>query len=107
MTGTGGFTIDLLCESCNTTGWDTIPKAEATWENRWDCPSCGTEKSVKRIMSAPRIMKASYPDGVKRSGFAELKEAAALEEEAMNSEDYEKRQGIKKEIRKMGIQTTI
>lgn len=75
------ISIDLYCPACNLKTWDTLPKAEATYENRWDCPSCGTSQSVKRIPSAPMVAKASYPDGYKRKGFQDLKEANYLRTE--------------------------
>ncbi len=75
------ISIDLYCPACNLKTWDTLPKVEATYDNRWDCPSCGASQSVKRIPSAPMVMKASYPSGTKRSGFQELKEANNLRAE--------------------------
>lgn len=75
------LSIDLYCPECNLKTWDTLPKAEASYEARWDCPSCGAGKSVKRIPSAPMVAKASYPDGYKRKGFAELLEASNLQSE--------------------------
>ena len=75
------ISIDLYCPACNLKTWDTLPKAEATYENRWDCPSCGASQSVKRIPSAPMVAKASYPDGYKRKGFQDLKEANHLRTE--------------------------
>lgn len=41
------------------------------------CEVCG--EPTKRVIRAPMIMKASVPDGTKREGFLELKEAARLE----------------------------
>lgn len=73
------ISIDLYCPECNTRSWDTVPKTEASYETRWDCPDCGTVASLKRIPSAPRVAKASFPDGYKRAGFQDLKEAAKLE----------------------------
>ena len=75
------LSIDLYCPECNLKSWDTLPKSEATYEVRWDCPNCGASQSVKRIPSAPMVAKASYPDGHKRKGFQELKEANHLRTE--------------------------
>jgi len=72
------ISIDLYCPECNTRSWSTVPKTEASYENRWDCPVCHTGQSVKRIPSSPMVAKASYPDGYKRAGFEELKEASKL-----------------------------
>jgi len=75
------LSIDLWCSECNLKSWDTLPKVEATYETRWDCPSCYEVASVRRIPSAPMVSKASYPDGYKRKGFQELKEASRLQAE--------------------------
>jgi len=91
------ISIDLYCPECNLKTWDTLPKSEATYENRWDCPSCGATQSVKRIPSAPMVAKASYPDGYKRRGFQDLKEAANLEVERMSMPLAERTQ-VKSEI---------
>ena len=91
------ISIDLYCPECNLKTWDTLPKPEATYENRWDCPSCGAKQSVKRIPSAPMVAKASYPDGYKRKGFQDLQEAARLEVEKINL-PLEQRAQVKHEI---------
>ena len=91
------ISIDLYCPECNLKSWDTLPKLEATYENRWDCPSCKTKASVKRIPSAPMVAKASFPDGYKRKGFQDLKEAARLEVEKINLSMAERAQ-VKSEI---------
>jgi transposase-like protein len=72
------LSIDLWCPECKARSWVTIPKTEASYEARWDCPDCGAAASLKRIPSAPMVAKASYPDGYKRAGFQELKEASSL-----------------------------
>lgn len=46
------------------------------------CEVCG--ELTKRMIRAPMIMKASVPDGTKREGFLELKEAARLEVDRAN-----------------------
>ena len=91
------LSIDLYCPECNLKTWDTLPKSEATYEARWDCPSCGASQSVKRIPSAPMVAKASYPDGYKRKGFQDLKEAARLEVEKIGMPLAERAQ-VKSEI---------
>ena len=78
------LTIDLWCEHCGTRSIVTMLRAEATYEARWDCVECGGEQAVKRVPSAPMVAKASYPDGYKRKGFQELKEANHLRIEASN-----------------------
>jgi len=75
------ISIDLYCPDCNTRSWDTVPRELANYEHRWDCPDCAASQSVRRIPSAPMVAKASYPDGYKRKGFAELLEASNLQSE--------------------------
>lgn len=88
MTGTGLFSWDAGCFYCHERWAMLTPREEATWEWRADCPSCGRAGKVGRIMSAPRVLKASWPDGHKRSDMAGLKEAAKLEL-ALESADSE------------------
>lgn len=77
------LTIDLWCEHCGTRSIATLLRTKATYENRWDCADCGAAASLKRVPSAPMVAKASYPDGYKRAGFQELKEANHLRIEAV------------------------
>jgi len=70
----GKISIDLKCFNCEQYYVDTFDREEATYEARWECAECG-EQDVRRIPSAPNVMKASYPMGVKRKGFEDLLEA--------------------------------
>jgi hypothetical protein len=65
-----------------------------------ECIACG--KSAKHKIAAPMVMRASYPDGVKRRGFADLKEAAKLNKQAAGLRS-DQRGEIQKEIRKMKV----
>lgn len=56
----------------------------------------------QRVYEAPALMQASYPDGHRRKGWAELREAAKLEKLAAVSKGDTKSE-IKNEIRKLGI----
>lgn len=59
------------------------------------------EHAMKRIFkSAPGQMNVALPDGTKRKGFQELKEAAKLETEAMDNRP-EERNRIMKEVNKL------
>lgn len=91
------ISIDLWCPECNARTWATLSKAEATYEARWDCHDCGAAASLKRIPSAPMVAKASFPDGYKRAGFQELKEANRLREEVSGFK-VEDRIKVNKEI---------
>lgn len=75
------ISVDLWCETCNTRTVTTMRRSEASYENRWNCDQCREFNTVKRVPSAPMVMKASYPSGTKRSGFQELKEANNLRAE--------------------------
>lgn len=75
------ISIDLLCEKCGLRTVVTMPRSQATYENRWNCDDCREFNTVKRVPSAPLVAKASYPDGYKRKGFQELKEANHLRTE--------------------------
>jgi hypothetical protein len=75
------ISIDLYCEHCSSRIAATVSRDNATYENRWDCPICSTENGMKRVPSAPMVAKASFPDGYKRAGFQELKEANRLRED--------------------------
>lgn len=80
------FAIDVECTECGQKS-DVLTDRETggNWEILHDCPICHALASAKRIMSAPRSMKLSLPDGTKRGGaFEVMKEAAKLELAAAN-----------------------
>lgn len=92
------FAIDVRCQDCNHV-WDSLIQRSER-DSQWPCPECGG--MGKRAVSAPMVMTASYPEGTKRKGWADLKEASKLKIESANSRDDKKRE-IAKEIRKMGV----
>lgn len=75
------ITIDMKCFECEQHYVNTLDRNEATYDQRWHCPECGHPDSVRRIPSAPTILRASYPMGTKRKGFEDLKEANELQVE--------------------------
>ena len=93
------ITIDLLCESCGARAVATVPREEASYETRWQCEEC-LEPTLKRIPSAPTVLKASWPDGYRSKHSQDLKEASQLEI-AMADMPQDKRAGISREIRKL------
>lgn len=95
------LTIDIWCEACNKRYVTTLLRAEATYENRWDCLDCHTERGVKRVPSAPMVAKASFPDGYKRAGFQELKEASKLRVESSSGLSLEDTAKVNKEINRL------
>lgn len=85
---------DYHCITCEEDLIVNVPYAE---RDRSPCPTC--DCLLERQMSMPAVMKASYPDGVKRKGWAELREASKLNKEAIGSKDSGHRKAIEKEIR--------
>jgi len=53
-----------------------------------------------RLMQLPNVTRASFVDGTKRSGFAEMREALKLERESYKLKPSERTE-IKREIRKV------
>lgn len=53
----------------------------------------------QRVYEAPMQLKASYPDGHKRKGWAEQREAVKLEKQAAVTGSRQTRAEISKEIR--------
>lgn len=92
------------CEKCYVTTEISRPMAECTVppDSEIVCLCSDSKPTWTRIYEAPMVMKASYPDGMKRKGWAELKESAKLEKLAATSKRETKAE-IKNEIRKMGI----
>lgn len=58
----------------------------------------------KRVYSVPMMTKASYLDGTRR--FTAVKEAQALNREAISSKSNETKKEIAAEIRKLGVRVT-
>ncbi len=87
-------TYDYSCEECDLF-WDT----NVPYEDREKqlCGECGT--LAKYHFPKGGIMKASYPDGHKRKGFAEMKEARKLEIQAAHCPSNATRNEIAKEIK--------
>ena len=93
----GYKSISVRCQDCNEVWGELVERSEES-EARFTCPVCGGEG--KKTICAPAVLQASYPDGTKRKGFQELKEAAKLESK-MYELPYEKRKEIRKEIKKI------
>jgi len=65
------------------------------------CDMCGAG-TERAFMSAPGQMNVALPDGSKRKGFSDLKEAAKLEAEAMDSRADERKR-IESEVKKLRL----
>jgi hypothetical protein len=76
----GWITIDIRCEECDLVTDILIDRDEQG--GTWGCPDCGGPMS--KTLSAPNFTRASYVDGTKRKGFAEMKEAVKVEREMMD-----------------------
>lgn len=82
----GIFSIDIQCLTCSTKEIEIIDREdkEASWEWTWECPHC--QQEMKRVFSAPVILKATYLDGQRKKdgGYRDLLEASRLESDMMN-----------------------
>lgn len=85
---------DFTCETCQDT-YDLMVKYDE--RDSQTCPVCSSP--VIRHFPSPMILKASHHDGIKRRGWAEMREASKLNKEAASSGSEENRKAIAKEIR--------
>lgn len=87
---------EYLCQQCS-----CVTEKEYKYEERpklISCQYCG--EPAQYWISAPNVVgKASYLDGQKREGWAELKEAAKLEKHAAVEPNVATRKAIQNEIR--------
>lgn len=68
---------DYRCETCHHTNILNVKYNDR--DLLQECPECGTIK-LYRVPSIPMVLKASYPDGHKRSGWEDMKATARLQE---------------------------
>lgn len=89
----GLLSIDTICETCYHPANLFVDRELASdWNHRWDCDECDAP-TVKRVMSAPMVLRASYHDGYKRGGDYQLmKEAVKLKKQAANTHGSAKRE---------------
>lgn len=93
--------IDALCNECHHKEEMIIDISD--WDAEWTCPSCDTG-IMRRTISAPMVLNASFVDGTKRQGFDDMKEINKLRRAAADL-PHSERGGIKGEIRKLGGRT--
>lgn len=93
------ISLDYLCPECRHRHWETVPR-DIQFSYTPECAQCGAE--MRRVPSAPRVMRASYPDGTNR--FKDLKESIQLEMEMADLPATE-RSKIKQEIKQLGGNT--
>lgn len=87
-------TYDFVCSVCSE---PEIIQAPYEARDMQLCTICGSP--TVRQLSAPHSTKASYVDGVRRKGWADMREASALNKEAAGSSSNETKAAISKEIR--------
>ena len=87
-----------LCGTC-----ESITIHNAPYETRPTEVVCACGGEAKYTIDSPMVMRASYPDGTKRKGFAELREANKLTKEKYQTRNKETAAEITREIKKMGV----
>jgi putative FmdB family regulatory protein len=91
---------DYLCETClNEFEW-VVKYSDR--DKLLICPECGTENSKRVYRQVPTALKASYPDGYKRPGWADMKATARLAEIKANARNKDDRDGANKELDERG-----
>lgn len=71
------------------------------------CDGCGHESAMYAI-SAPNVMRTALPDGTKRKGWAEMREASKMNKQAAVAQGETKKELVREinkiaKIRKEGI----
>lgn len=89
---------EFLCEPCMCVTTLNIPYSERP--ETVPCTFCS--EPAKHMISLPAVMHVALPDGTRRRGWQDLKEAAKLNREAAISKNDVKKD-IKKEIRKLKV----
>lgn len=90
------------CDGCGVQLELSRPMAECSVPPDTEVKCCDSVK-WRRVYEMPMQMKASYPDGLKRKGWTELKEAAKLEKERAVARTDAQKNEIAREITKMGV----
>ncbi len=106
----GWKSIDIRCanESCGIVYTEIVDSTDV--DNDFVCIMCG--ETAKRTISAPNVLKASWPDGhrEKTANWKDLKEIGKLEREATNiaqnrapgdRTEIKKELEVKKEVEKI------
>lgn len=88
---------EYTCPTCEIDYVEFRPYEERDTAGK--CDACLGD-TTRAWRTAPGQMGTALPDGVKRKGFAELKEAAKLENTAFNSRPKD-RPAIMKEVQKL------
>lgn len=84
--------------------WDSRPE-----EEQQESPMKWEEVHApewQRVFEAPMHMQASFPDGTKRKGWDQMREAAKIEKEALK-QPQNKRTEFAAEIKKLGVKSNL
>lgn len=95
-------TYEWTCDDCEHR-WDLLVPYDRR-DDAYPCPDCGTCNTTRRF-PAPAVMGVALPDGTKRKGFAEMREAINLTKEKAVARTDAQRKELAGEIRKLGIRT--
>lgn len=90
---------DWQCKDCEYKEEVFVDTSVLDWDSPRACLECGTGE-MHRVPSSPTVQKASFVDGTKRKGVADLKEAARLEV-AKVAMPLSQRGDIEKEIKNL------
>ncbi len=91
---------EYTCDQC-----ETVTIHFRSFERRHEKAECLCGAEASYTISAPALMQASYPDGTRRKGFQDMREAAKLSTEAASAKQGTKKE-IAGEIRKLGIRVS-
>ena len=75
---------DFRCNSCLIQFEDNVKYEDRDVVGAALCPQCSGMDTARIWVTAPSLMQVAYPDGFKRPGWAEVKEAARLKVEKAN-----------------------
>lgn len=89
---------DYACETCDSVTIENFRIAE-----RPDSITCACGGTAKFRIAAPNLMQASFPDGTRRKGWSELREASKLNKAMAVEKKADRKREMAAEIRKMGV----
>lgn len=89
--------FEFKCQECESVTTEFFKIAD-----RPEVITCDCGGTAKFQLSAPNIMGTALPDGTKRKGWAEMREASKINKQMAN-EKPENRKEMAKEIRKLGV----
>lgn len=92
-------TYEFKCVEC-----ESINVEQFSMASRPDEIKCACGSPAKYMISAPNlVLKEAYLDGTRRKGWAELREASALNKEiGLQKTDKDKKR-IEKQIKQLGV----